>query len=112
MRLKTAVIGPTTYKTFRKELLVLILGQPPSVLDVMKNTQQLFNSGERQGRGTHVVRIKCQVGDLNWNQPFHLGLQPDYATTAELSMVSHADQREGSATQRVPGIDDGDGLFG
>ena len=29
MRLKTAVIGPTTYKTFRKELLVLILGQPP-----------------------------------------------------------------------------------
>jgi len=30
MRLKTAVIGPTTYKTFRKELLVLILGQPPS----------------------------------------------------------------------------------
>ena len=78
----------------------------------MKHTQQLFNSGERQGRGTHVVRIKCQVGDLNWNQLFHLGLQPDYATTAELSMVSHADQREGSATQRVPGIDDGDGLFG
>jgi hypothetical protein len=31
MRLKTAVIGPTTYKTFRKELLVLILGQAPSV---------------------------------------------------------------------------------
>ena len=30
MRLKTAVIGPTTYKTFRKELLLLILGQPPS----------------------------------------------------------------------------------
>jgi hypothetical protein len=29
MRLKTTVIGPTTYKTFRKELLVLILGQPP-----------------------------------------------------------------------------------
>jgi hypothetical protein len=30
MRLETAVIGPTTSKTFRKELLVLILGQPPS----------------------------------------------------------------------------------
>jgi hypothetical protein len=30
MRLKTTVIGPTTSKTFRKELLVLILGQPPS----------------------------------------------------------------------------------
>jgi len=29
MRLETAVIGPTTSKTFRKELLVLILGQPP-----------------------------------------------------------------------------------
>jgi hypothetical protein len=26
-------------------------------------------------------------------------------------MVGHRDQREGPATQRVPGIDDGDGLF-
>ena len=29
MRLKAVIIGPTTYKTFRKEFLVLILGQPP-----------------------------------------------------------------------------------
>jgi hypothetical protein len=29
-----------------------------------------------------------------------------------LSMVSHADKREGSATQRMTGIDDGDGWFG
>jgi hypothetical protein len=35
MRLKTAVIGPTTYKTFRKELLVLILGQPPSTTSLV-----------------------------------------------------------------------------
>jgi hypothetical protein len=27
-------------------------------------------------------------------------------------MVSHGDQREGSATQRVTGVNDGDGLFG
>jgi hypothetical protein len=82
------------------------------MLDVMNNTQQLFNSGERQGRGTHVVGIKCQVGGLNWNQPFHMRPQPDHATTAEFSMVSHGDQREGSATQRVTGVNDGDGLVG
>jgi hypothetical protein len=82
------------------------------MLDVMNNMQQLFNSGERQGRGTQVVGIKCQVGGLNWNQPFHLGPQPHHATTAEFSMVSHADKREGSATQRMTGIDDGDGWFG
>jgi hypothetical protein len=35
MRLKTTVIGPTTYKTFRKELLVLILGQPPSTTSLV-----------------------------------------------------------------------------
>jgi hypothetical protein len=81
------------------------------VLDVMKNTQQLFNSSERQGRGTHVVGIKCQVGGLNRNQPFHLGPQPDHTTPTELRMVGQGDQREGPSTQRVTGIEDGDGLF-
>ena len=77
----------------------------------MKNTQQLFNSSERQGRGTHVSGIKFQVGGLNRNEPFDMGPQPDHATTAELRMVSHGDQREGSATQRVTGIQDGDDVF-
>ena len=37
------------------------------VLDVLKHTQQLFNSRKRQGRGTHIVGIKLQVGGLHWN---------------------------------------------
>ena len=77
----------------------------------MKNTQQLFNSGERQGRGTYVVGIKCQVGGLNRNEPFDMGPQPDHTTPTELSMVREGDQREGPSTQRMTRIEDGDGLF-
>jgi len=77
----------------------------------MKNTQQLFNSSERQGRGTHVGGITCQVGGLNRHEPFDMGLQPDHTTTTKLSMVSEGDKREGPSTQRMTGIEDGDGLF-
>jgi hypothetical protein len=77
----------------------------------MKNTQQLCNSSERQGRGTHVGRIKCQVGGLNRNESFDMGPQPDHTTTTELSMVREGDKREGPSTQRMTGIEDGDGLF-
>jgi hypothetical protein len=77
----------------------------------MKNTQQLFNSSERQGRGANVSGIKCQVGGLNRNEPFDMGPQPDHTTTTELSMVREGDQREGPSTQRMTRIEDGDGLF-
>lgn len=76
----------------------------------MKNTQQLFNSSERQGRGANVSGIKCHVGGLNRNEPFDMGPQPDHTTPTELSMVSDGDKREGLATERVTGIEDGDGL--
>jgi hypothetical protein len=82
------------------------------VLDVMNNTQQLFNSSERQGGRANVGGIKCQVGGLNRNEPFDMGPQPDHTTPTELSMVSEGDQREGPSTQRMTGIEDGDGLFG
>jgi hypothetical protein len=68
------------------------------VLEVLKHTQQLFNSRKRQGRGTNIVGITCQVGDSNWNQPFVMGLQPDHATPTELSMVRDGDKREGLTT--------------
>jgi hypothetical protein len=68
------------------------------VLDVLKHTQQLFNSRKRQGRGTHIVGIKLQVGGAHWNQPFDMGPQPDHTTPTELSMVSDGDKREGLAT--------------
>jgi len=80
------------------------------VLDIMKNTQQLFNSSERQGRGTHIGGIKCQVGGLNRNEPFDMGPQPDHTTMTELRMVSEGDKREGPSTQRMTGIEDSDGL--
>jgi hypothetical protein len=80
------------------------------VLDVMKNTQQLFNSSERQGRGTQVVGIKGQVGGVNRNEPFDVGPQPDHTTTTELRMVSEGDKREGPSIQWMTGIKDGDGL--
>jgi len=40
-----------------------------------------------------------------------MGLQPDHTTTTKLSMVSEGDKREGPSTQRMTGIEDGDGLF-
>ena len=80
------------------------------VLDVLKHTQQLFNSRKRQGRGTHIGGIKLQGGGLHWNQPFDMGPQPDHTTPTELRMVSDGDKREGLATERVTGIEDGDGL--
>jgi hypothetical protein len=80
------------------------------VLDVMKNTQQLFNSSKRQGRGTQIGRIKCQVGGVNRNEPFDMGAQPDHTTTTELRMVSEGNKWEGLSTQRMTGIKDGDGL--
>ena len=80
------------------------------VLDVLKHTQQLFNSRKRQGRGTHIVGIKLQIGGLHWNQPFDMGTQPDHTTPTELRMVSDGDKREGLTTERVTGIEDGDGL--
>lgn len=43
MRSKTAVIGPTTYKTFRKELLLLILGQPPRDLITARTSAPASN---------------------------------------------------------------------
>ena len=58
------------------------------VLDVLKHTQQLFNSRKRQGRETHIVGIKCQVGGLNRNEAFDMGLQPDHTTPTELRMMS------------------------
>jgi hypothetical protein len=82
------------------------------VLDVMNNTQQLFNSRERQGRGANGGGIKSQVGGLNRNEPFDMGPQPDHTTPTELSMVREGDQREGPSTQRMTGIEDGDGLVG
>jgi hypothetical protein len=45
-----------------------------SVLDVLKYTQQVFNSRDRQGRGTDGVGIKCQVGGLNRYEAFDMGL--------------------------------------
>jgi hypothetical protein len=83
-----------------------------SVLDVLKHTQQLFNSRDRQGRGTDVVGIKCQVGGLNRNEAFDMGLQPDYTTPTELRMMRDVDKREGPSIHRVTGIVDGDGLVG
>lgn len=83
-----------------------------SVLDVLKHTQQLFNSRDRQGRGTDVVGIKCQVGGLNRNEAFDMGLQPDDTTPTELRMMSDVDKREGPSIHRVTGIVDGDGLVG
>ena len=76
----------------------------------MKNTQQLFNSSERQGRGANGSGIKCQVGGLNRNEPFDMGSQPDHTTTTERRMVSEGNKREGPSTQRMTGIKDGDGL--
>ena len=81
------------------------------MLDVLKHTQQLFNSRKRQGRETNIGGIKGQVGGLHWNQPFDMGPQPDHTTTTELSMVREGDQREGPSTQRMTRIEDGDGLF-
>ena len=80
------------------------------VLDVLKHTQQLFNSRKRQGRGTHIGGIKCQVGGLNRNEPFDMGPQPDHTTMTELRMVSEGDKREGPSTQRMTGIEDSDRL--
>ena len=82
------------------------------LFDVLKHTQQLFNSRDRQGRGTDIGGIKGQVGGLHWNQPFDMGPQPDHTTTTELRMVSEGDKREGPSTQRMTGIEDGDGLVG
>jgi hypothetical protein len=83
-----------------------------SVLDVLKHTQQLFNSRDRQGRGTDVVGIKCQVGGVHRNEAFDMGLQPDHTTPTELRMMRDGDEREGPSIHRVPGIVDGDGLVG
>jgi hypothetical protein len=58
-----------------------------------------------------VVRIKCEVGGSHRHQSCDLGPQPHHTTPAECRMVGHRDQREGPATQRVPRIDDSDGLF-
>jgi hypothetical protein len=80
------------------------------VLDVLKHTQQLFNSRKRQRRGTNIVGIKCQVGGLNRNEAFDMGPQPDHTTPTELSMVRDGDKRESLSTQGVTGIEDGDGL--
>ena len=80
------------------------------VWEVLKHTQQLFNSRKRHGRGTPIGGIKRQVGGLHWNQPFARGPQPDHTTPTELRMVSDGDKREGLATERVTGIEDGDGL--
>jgi hypothetical protein len=82
------------------------------VLDVLKHTQQLFNSRKRQGRETHIVGIKCQVGGLNRNEAFDMGLQPDHTTPTELRMMREGDKRESPSTQGVTGIEDGDGLVG
>jgi hypothetical protein len=81
------------------------------VLDVLKHTQQLFNSRKRQRRGTQIVGIKCQVGGLNRNEAFDMGPQPDHTTPTELSMVRDSDKRESPSTQGVTGIEDGDGLI-
>jgi hypothetical protein len=82
------------------------------VLDVLKHTQQLFNSRKRQGRGTHIVGIKRQVGGLHWNQPFDMGPQPDHTTPTELRMMRDGDKRESPSIHRVTGIEDGNGLVG
>jgi hypothetical protein len=82
------------------------------VLDVLKHTQQLFNSRKRQGRGTNIVGIKFQVGGLNRNEAFDMGPQPDHTTPTELRMMSDGDKRESPSTQGVTGIEDGDGLVG
>jgi len=81
------------------------------VLDVLKHTQQLFNSRKRQGRGTQIGGLKGQGGGLHWHQPLAMGLQPDHATPTELSMVREGDKREDLAIEMVTGIEDGNGLF-
>ena len=43
MRSKTAATEATTYKTFRKELLVLILGQPPSTTSLDPHGAEVSN---------------------------------------------------------------------
>ena len=82
------------------------------VLDVLKHTQQLFNSRKRQGKGTNIVGIKFQVGGLNRNEAFDMGPQPDHTIPTELRMMREGDQRESPSTQGVTGIEDGDGLVG
>ena len=71
----------------------------------------MFNSGKRERRRTEVVWIKFEVGGSHRHESFDVGPQPHHTTPAECRMVCHGDQREGPATQWVPGIDDGDGLF-
>jgi hypothetical protein len=80
------------------------------VLEVLQHPQQWFNSRKRQGRGTQIGGIKGPVGGLHWHQPFAMGPQPDHTTPTERSMVRDGDKREGLATERVTGIEDGDGL--
>ena len=80
------------------------------VLDVLKHTQQLFNSRKRQRRGRNIVGIKFQVGGLNRNEAFDMGPQPDHTTPTELRMARDGDKRESPSTQGVTGIEDGDGL--
>ena len=80
------------------------------VLDVLKHTQQWFNSRKRHGRGTPIGGIKCPVGRLHRNAPFDIGPQPDHTTTTALSLVSEGDKREGPSLQWMTGIEDGDGL--
>ena len=80
------------------------------MLDVLKHTQQLFNSRKRQGRETDGAGIKFQVGGLHRNEAFDMGPQPDHTTPTELSMVRDGDKREGLAPEWVTGIEDGDGL--
>jgi hypothetical protein len=77
----------------------------------MQHTQQLFNSAERQGRGTDGGGIKGQGGGVHRDPALHMGSQPDHATTAKLRMGRHRDKWERATTQRVTGIKDGNGLL-
>jgi hypothetical protein len=55
--------------------------------------------------------IECQIGSANGDQTFHLWPQPNDATTAEIGVVGHRDEREGPPTQRMTRISNSDSLL-
>ncbi len=51
------------------------------------------------------------MGGANGDQTFNLWTQPDDATMAELGVVGHRDEHQGTPTQRMTRISDRDGLL-
>jgi hypothetical protein len=61
-------------------------------LKVFNHTQQLFNSGHRQGNGADRPGIECPVGGTDGHQALDVWEQPNDATTTEIGFVGDADQ--------------------